>query len=179
MNHSISLTGSALTYDIDVPPTRISALEIYNEGPDILYYGDVPKFTASKLLSIEATVYLSTEAVSGSPIITLGKDAPVALVQGMILVAGGMGEVFPADTKVLSVAGRKITMSANATGSDAGVDCDFKCPDLETTTNAIPVNAGDTVRFSAGFDNPIANRVIRLLAASGTTCAVRIRKSMQ
>lgn len=178
MNYTIPLTGGGLTYDIDVPSTRVSALEVYNEGPDVLYYGDVPQFTSSALLSVLASDYLSTAAVNGSSIITLGKDAPTKLVQGMILDSGGLAACFPANATVHSVSGRKITMSDTASSSDDDVDGYFKCPDLATSTNAIPVQPGETVRFTAGYDNPTANRVIRLMAASGTTCAVRIRKSM-
>ena len=176
MNWLETLTGSFLSYDVQGGITSDGSLEVYNEGPDVLYYGDVPQFTSSAPLKILASEYDGTDCTSGSAVITLGKDAPPNLVQGMTIYTGGlMGGNFTSGDRILAVNGRRITMSANAAGTDADVDAWFIQPTL-ATTNAIPIAAGETVRFSSALGNMVAGRTLRFFAASGNTCAVHFRK---
>lgn len=176
MNHAITLTGSDLSYDIDVPTLRRCALEVHNEGPGVLYYGDIPKYSSGAPLTIAPADFVSTSCTTGSPVLTLGADAPASLVQGMILTFDGFVNSFPVPTAVLSVSGRKVTLSEDALSDDTDLTAYFREPTLDTTLG-IPVQPGETVRFTGGYDNPTANRFVRLLAASGDTCTVRIRKA--
>jgi len=178
MNHHFTLTGSSLTYDLAGPLTTVGYLEVYNGGPDILYYGcATPKYTQAAPLIITAADVVSTSITTGSPIITLGRNAPSGLKQGMVIDdSAGIGASFPAATTVIAIRGNKITLSANSTSTDTDFTGSFYIPTLDTATNAIPIQSGETVRFTAADGSAIANKPIRFLAASGATCAARFRQ---
>lgn len=115
--------GDYYTIQPEIYP--LDLLEIYNAGPQTVYYG-------RRIADITA----AGSTTNLSPLITLTSFTEKPQ-QGMICNGTGI----PTDSQVLSVVGDKVTLNGNATATGTPSDLVFTAVLDETTGQPIPVGA--------------------------------------
>lgn len=168
MNFPVTLTGASLSFDLQSSLDRRLALEVYNEGPDTVYYGNVPAGD----LTVSPYNYPATANNNAF----LEGGAVARLRQGMVLTGGTALAAYPAGTYIERIDGNIATLSEDATGSDDVATAIFSAPAIDEDTG-IPILAGETKMFTAAAGNLMNNRALRFIAASGATATLRFRCS--
>ena len=145
-------------YRIQPQINNVTLLELTNDGPNTLYYGQVLQ-----------TVNVVGNITSGSPVVTL-TDRAGSPLQGMDVSGTGLA----ANSRILSVHGNKMTLDKDATATADGVaiSCDATFDDA----TGIPIEVGVTKSFTSSIYRDFLQRGFELYTLGTGGTVVRIFK---
>lgn len=167
MTFPITIAASG-TYDITSDTARITHLAITNNGPGIVYYGDIPP----------AALQFGTTASStnASTTLTMGAAGATSAIQPGMAITGENSTITDGTT-VLAVNGDKVTLSAAALDTATDLNPIFTAPAI-SATNGHPILLGETRFFTAGEIAAINQHGRRIVAdSSGAAIIVTKQRS--
>ena len=157
------------SYEIQAEERSVSLLEIYNAGPDTVYY-----FTQEPSLTISCTT------VNASLYVTVNETIRNRLRQGMFVSGPGM----PANAQIQYIHGNRITLwdgvaPVNATASgtaDLTFDMEAIVDGGDSALNGMPIGMGETKSFATDGQRPLLQAPLLLSVGSGEQAYIRIHK---
>lgn len=166
---TIAASGS---YDIPGDTMRVHDVQVTNQGPGIVYYGDLPPPAITLTMNITSgNSYLDLLNAAGNAEGTLG-----LLIEPGMTAADNSGDIYiPASTQVVSVSGTRVVISAAALSTGTAEEVVFTAPAI-SSTNGHPIQVGETVRFSAGAGAQ-RNQRARRIVADGSGAVLTISAS--
>lgn len=132
------------TYDISPDSARIQDVQVTNNGPGIVYYGDIPG--PARLLTTSATgTYVG--CTTGSGVLTINPSAmALQIEEGMVIT--GANTLVTDGSVVQSVGAGIVNILPVAVDTASDADLTFTPPAI-SASNGHPLAVGETVRFSA------------------------------
>lgn len=145
------------TYTVQ-PETGVTALEVYNDGPDTVYYGRVIP---------PITLVATTE--NGSRVITVS-SATAALQQGMYVSGTGIAAL----SYITAVNGNRVTLNNNCT--DDGTDVTIGATAALDSSTGQPLAANARVSFTAERFARFLDAGVSFYVYSGEQATLRFLK---